>query len=734
MTFSSIILKLMPFSYIETNPITGVQKVNFSLWEQLSDGDKIITVVEVFLIFIFVLASFRLLLSWWRDRKQIMFLANVLELHRDKIKDKYSDKHLDISSEYHELLEDINSHNNDLQKLWKEYDESLIKKYDGETFIIRNSIDAEYFFNKNTMISHLGSKLFSAIPGILLGIGLLGTFTGLYFALIQLDMHSAEKLKESIEQLINMAGVKFAASIWGLGLSVVFTIFDKIFEFQLESKLERIQTIVNQVFIRQTAEQNLDEILVENSQQTKALNGLATSLTEKIAAEFNTTLIPKIEMMNQHFHQMPEHISTSISQTFKDPLNDLTDTVKNLTSNQAEQSTYVLENLLKEFISELKTAAGDQGSHLQAAAQHSQEVMEQTARQLQSTFESMQSVMSEQQTMNSARDEKILDDLNQIKYSQQEMINNLSNSVQDNISNISTQVNENISKLVETVQVSSKQYHENNQAREESLSNTVNSVLENIEASMVKQVADDERRNSAITLMLHNLNSQNRELMESISTNVSTQMNSLNINSEQLFAKLIGHFDNHIDRVKSSVDSILSNLKIEVQNIDTIMSSTSKQLVSLPVHLDKVGQSTDKLLSFSADLKESTTRLMKFNDDLSLNQEKLNGFVQNLQDASGDLKQADTSFKETLHSSQQLLETMRTQFGDLAQQNSDTIETFGIKVDEFMNSYQKHVEKAINDTIIHQLDNAFAGFAHEMADAINTLSEAIDELREREIR
>ena len=310
MTFDAIILKLAPFTYIDNK-----QEVHWGTWSYLSDGDKIITSVEVLLIVLFTWYMIKLITSWKKDKKQINILSNLLEKYRTKIKENYTDGHLDISSEYTELLEEINDSNPKLQKLWKEFDESLIKKADGNKFTIRNSIDAEYFFNKKTMISHLGSKLFSSIPGMLLGIGLLGTFIGLYFALIQMDVTNADKLRESIKILINMVGVKFAASIWGLGLSVIFTYADKQLESGLKKKLDRIQVIIDQIFIRETAEQNLDGILLQNTQQTKALNGLATALTEKIANEFNTTLIPKIALMNTHFENMPQHISNSINET-----------------------------------------------------------------------------------------------------------------------------------------------------------------------------------------------------------------------------------------------------------------------------------------------------------------------------------------------------------------------------------------------------------------------------------
>ena len=700
MTFEAILFKLCPFSYTDKE----TQEVEFDFfypWNLLTDGDKIITFVEVLLILLFIFYFARLIISWMIDRRQIQLLGKLLDKYRTKIKEKNPTSHLDISEEYPELLEEINDSNNKLERLWKEFDESLIKKRDGEKFIIRNSIDAEYFFNKKTMISHLGSKLYNSIPGMLLGIGLMGTFVGLYFALVQLDVSDADKLKDSIKVLINMVGVKFAASIWGLGLSVIFTFFDKLLEFGLEKKLDKIQMTIDQIFIRETAEQNLDSILNQNTQQTKALNGLATALTEKISAEFNTSLIPKIEMMNQHFHKMPEHISSSISQTFKEPLEELSNTVKNLTSNQEEKSNEALENIIREFVGELKSAAGKEGDNLKAASAQSKDILLSTSEQLQSTFMSMQNMFNEQQNISATRDNKILEDLNQIKQDQKEMIQGLSSSVKDNILSMNSEVSKNINKLVNSIESTATQQQEASNHRETEITTSVNKLLTIIESSMLKQAEDNSERNKVYKL---------------------------------LFEKLISQSDEHIDKVKSSVDSILDNLKTEVKNIDTIMTSTSKQLVGLPEHLNKVSESTDKLLVFSSDLTNSTNKLLQFNSDFIKTQENLDAYSKNILSASDELKMADSHLKNTLQNSQVLLSDMNTRFTYLADKNSNTIDLFGDKVDKFMNDYHQHVEKAIKNNIVHQLDNALASYAQIMAEAITSLSDAIDELREKEIR
>lgn len=479
MTLGELFFKLLPFTYIEDGKVqSSIDWNTYSLgWDKLSDGDKIITGIELFLFLIFIISLIRLIFSWLKDRKQIIKLSNILKNYTDK----------DIGIEYGNLLAEINKSDKTLKNIWNEFDESLIKKQtlDGK-LLIRNSIDSEYFFNKDTMISHIGSKLYSAIPGVLLGIGLLGTFFGLYVALVQLNVGDAEQLSDSIKLLINMAGVKFAASIWGLFLSILFTLFDKVLEFGLDSKLEKIQKDINEMFQRETAEQNLDKILVENEQQTKALNGLATSLTEKISAEFNSILIPKIDSINEHFSNLPNNISSSISKSLEKPLQNISDTVKNITTNQAEQSTQALETLITKFVDKLDSVAGSQGEMLKESVIQSQKVLTETSNHLNTTFKSMNEMMLEQNKMSEFRDKKILEELNSIKQSQNEMLNNLSNNVSSNMDEINKTVNENIEKLVTSIGNVNEEQSIKSSQREELLVSKINELIGGIENNIVQ--------------------------------------------------------------------------------------------------------------------------------------------------------------------------------------------------------------------------------------------------------
>ncbi|RBQ31450.1 hypothetical protein CRU92_06670 [Arcobacter sp. FW59] len=654
MTLGELFFKLLPFTYIEDG------KVQFSIWDKLSDGDKIITVIEFILLAIFIASLIGLIFSWLKDRKQINKLFNILNNYKEK----------DICLEYSNLVAEIEKSDKTLKNIWNEFDESLIKKQSlyGK-LLIRNSIDSEYFFNKDTMISHIGSKLYSAIPGILLGIGLLGTFFGLYVALVQLNVSDADQLSESIKILINMAGVKFAASIWGLFLSILFTLFDKVLEFGLDSKLEKIQKQINEMFQRETAEQNLDKILVENEQQTKALNGLATSLTEKISAEFNNILIPKIDSINDHFSNLPNNISSSISQSLEKPLQNISDTVKNITTNQAEQSTQALETLITKFIEKIDSVAGSQGEMLKESVIQSQKVLTETSNHLNTTFKSMNEMMLEQNKMSEFRDKKILEELNSIKQSQNEMLNNLSNNVSSNMDEINKTVNENIEKLVTSIGNVNEEQSIKSSQREELLFSKIN--------------------------------------------------------------ELIGGIENNIVQTQEVLENIVLNLKKEIINIDDIFSKTSQKLETMPSQIDKFSNSIDKLSNFENSQKDTTEKLQDFSEKMNTTTEQISTVIDNLKSSISEFNSVNSNFSGTILNTKELLSHMNDDFNDLNERNIETVDRFSKNVDRSLNDFHKEIENAIKGNIIPALNNSFAKFVQDMSEALITLSEAIDELRDR---
>lgn len=125
-----------------------------------------------------------------------------------------------------------------LKNAWDNFQNNLIKDSQGNAYRI---YDANQFFTLNTVFRTIGSAKFSHTSSLLLSVGLLGTFIGLFYGLVQLNLDDAEKLQASMSQFIHASGAKFASSIWGLGLSIAFGIYEKWLTNKAQNDLLQLQ-------------------------------------------------------------------------------------------------------------------------------------------------------------------------------------------------------------------------------------------------------------------------------------------------------------------------------------------------------------------------------------------------------------------------------------------------------------------------------------------------------------
>ncbi len=375
MTNWDIAQKLLPFTFSDE------KGTHFSLFA-LNMGDWIITFFILVLVGVFAHNIWKLSKSKATDEKMVVRLYEALEKYKDK-----------MQSQYNEFVAELGvpaQSTNELATLWQEFDESLIKSTNPHTgqVEIRNSIDAEYFFNKHSLLTHLGTKFYASIPSLLLGIGLIGTFVGLFYGLVQLNMDDADTLKESMRTLIHAAGVKFASSIWGLGLSLLFTFYEKRAEGKLEKQIDDIQWLVNIAFTRKTAEQSLAVMEAQSIAQTEQLQSLSISLTEDSVNKLSDALGQKIKetleesigkpiqtltanmggSAEQTLYQRLDALAGGMGQDFaKDMskiLKDFSDTFKKNMGIDADQLKQTLTGL-GTTLSELKDILGNQKNELE---------------------------------------------------------------------------------------------------------------------------------------------------------------------------------------------------------------------------------------------------------------------------------------------------------------------------------------------------------------------------------
>jgi hypothetical protein len=109
-------------------------------------------------------------------------------------------------------------------QVWDDYQQTFID-YRGT----RKTDELAYtFFNEQNLLSvNTNLRLINAVPALLVGLGILGTFIGLTYGISNFQTNSTEEIKLSIETLLSGMGTAFVTSIHGMFFSLLFTFIEK---------------------------------------------------------------------------------------------------------------------------------------------------------------------------------------------------------------------------------------------------------------------------------------------------------------------------------------------------------------------------------------------------------------------------------------------------------------------------------------------------------------------------
>jgi len=154
-----------------------------------------------------------------------------------------------------------------LNNIWKAY-KSSFSTYAGKEKTSEHS--DEYFNEHNVLYACLNFRVINNISNILIGLGILGTFVGLTYGISDSDFTTTEKIKESINNLLSGMGTAFITSIWGMGLSLLFTFIYKQGQTIVSRRIQELCFSLDSEFkIKQV---DLDK--VQEEKQREILNDL----------------------------------------------------------------------------------------------------------------------------------------------------------------------------------------------------------------------------------------------------------------------------------------------------------------------------------------------------------------------------------------------------------------------------------------------------------------------------
>ncbi len=170
-----------------------------------------------------------------------------------------------------------------LLNIWKQYLVTIEHRDGTGKTSLRRSVGAAEIFRDNLLApDFIGNRLFISMPGILTGLGVLGTFAGLQIGMGGLDLSNAKELDKSIVPLIQGCVIAFSTSVWGVLASLSFSGFEKFLDGWALRKIRKLQNYVDVLYRPYVPEETLIGMERSSRGTEEILKGLAVAIGDEM--------------------------------------------------------------------------------------------------------------------------------------------------------------------------------------------------------------------------------------------------------------------------------------------------------------------------------------------------------------------------------------------------------------------------------------------------------------------
>lgn len=540
---------------------------------------------------------------------------------------------LEFPEYYYELREWMNE-DKYLKDSWREFEETLLlpgEDFDGDKEVIMNThLPAVYFNQKNLLLPNINLRYYNALPNILTGLGIVGTFIGLTvgisLAAPGLNSNDIKDAKEALNTLLDGASLAFITSIVGLLTSLVFSAYEKRYIHLFNSTCQKLNSALDARVEYFSAERLASKNLAESQKQSLALQTFANDLAVSLG-----------QVIEQHVTQP---MISAIDELRTDQKSASDETVSKVMGEFADKIAGAAGEEMKAFASTIKTMSDSLESQVESLTK-GQDEMQKAA---QNAVSGMSTAMAE----GSAKINEGID----------EAVNSLLNSVEKSINSVTQQLDDASQKLASNLQQGLEQFDnillkltdtashyqamtDANKTLYSDISESIRVIGELSEKANQTNL-DFQRTAETFQNYIQSLNNTSANLADSTSS-VDSTLSTLREVQEQMTQVW-----NEYEERFSDLDTTLENLFRNVSSgLERYASQTDDYILGLDKHASEVVQSLAAATKEIADAIESLEDNLDRKTDIfessitsisNAAEEKLKGFETNIHNYTKQLQ------------------------------------------------------------------------------------------------
>ena len=637
----------------------------------------------------------------------------------------------------------------ELKHAWNEFEESLHSQYeleDGEEKIVRiraTAPSASFFSEQQLVDIPLNTEFFKHLPGILTGVGIIGTFYGLMIGLNHFDPSTPEQVSSSVNNLLRDVLYAFLGSAFAITFSILITWLEKFCLAKCYKYLEKFTAALDALYDSGVGEEYLASLVKSSNESATQARHLKESLvtdlrdmllhlanSQKVENErLATTLSTTYRETGQQF---AEQVSGAIENSLKSPLDKIAGAVQTASGDQSGMVQNMLQDVLTAFMAKLDTTFGQQFTNLN-------EMMGQTVGAIQTMqtgfgalLQDMRQVSDDSRQGSAQLIEQLLSEMKSGQQAMQAGMNDMLTSLQTSVAKIGAEgegAGERMARQLEKMFADSE-------AREKAQAEHMTAFIEAIQNSVQQgQSATMEKMAASVESLGEQLGSLFGQIdkgQQQISANQQANQQSLHEQTQRVMSEVD-------DQIKQLVETVASQHQGTTETLRLLAEQTNRQIQDMHTGADKMRLAAESFEHAGDRVSEANhltadvlNKAQSAGSSLSLATSELTSVVADYRN-NREAVSKSIAMLELLAANTQSEQTTRTHFIADLKQHGERLQSYNREAQAFMENVSDVLGKGFEDFsegVSRSLDKTLGKLDVEMAKASTLLAGSVEQIGE----
>jgi len=585
--------------------------------------------------------------------------------------------------------------------LWEEYAHTVHEvRLAGSGAIssteFRATVPAEAMFTKEVLVdSRLFDEFTRHLPGVLTGLGIIGTFAGLLNGLdkFKVDPEKIQNTVNGLGPLLEGVQHAFVASGFAILCAMLVVFLSRLVLAYFYRLAEQLTNGIDGLYKTGAGEEYLARLVKSSEQSAASTAQLKDALVEDLHKMMTNLVDRQIAAQESSSLALGKHIGESISAAIAEPMKRVSEAMEVTTRGNGDQVNSMLENLLTGFMAKLEDTFGGQ--------------MRGINEQMQRSMDSMAAVQSSLQGL-----------LADIKNTNEHAASQMSGTLEDAMKKAAENQQLLTDQMREFVQefrrLASEEQSNSKKAMDDAVMKVLSEVamaMEGLEGVRKVSAAEESSRNERLAV-------QTSQLVGGLSTQVES---------------LLGAVADQVSKTQRNIDVLgdVSLRAIDGMNQGALTMGSAAQRfetagTAVTGVFERSTQVTDTLASTAASLQVASNAVQRGFEQYDTTRKTVDAQVASLMGLIESVKKEAGVSQELINSIKSSAESMRDAEAEarlhLDQVNAALVKAFS----DFGNSLVSQVKSTIAETDRHlaQGTGHLNGVVQELANAVQRMKRA----------